>query len=181
MESFTREELEKNYCAYQFNISVEPEIKKFCQPFLDKFGLSYFSMQVFYEGRRNFSVSTNLAYQEYRFQKLVSLGESFVHEVQKAPDEGFHYYIWPPQPIEPAIEAFHQIGLTQSMSIYLRRGNESVENYCIAAPQREGFSLTNIFVNNIEIFKKFILCFRLQFKDLLNVKEEKKFFLFKKI
>lgn len=159
-----------NKSAFQYNESVAERIQEICEPFLKSVGLETFRYAVYLPDNKYLHLNTDINSAKEYLLKINQNGFIFQKELRKTSNKK-HFFVWPNYKRSDLLKdkvfrLYHRLNIWNGFSIY-RRHNDYVEGWGFAT-SIDNTKIINFYVNNLDLFSKFIGYFSKVARDIME-------------
>lgn len=157
----------------EYNESIMPRLQELCEP-LKIFGISNFTYGKVTKDQRFFRLSTHEKYNELFYKKsLYNQAHAYMDHLQCntfSEEKKTLFFLWdytgPLERIRMYVDMWNGISFHQTT-------NDYIESW-IFGSSLENVELTNFYLNNLDLLKKFFLYFKGAAKDILDISDKNK-------
>ncbi len=164
-----------DFLPLHYNESVLPALRDICSPLFSSFGFTTFAYLRFLNNGKLLHVSTNHDWlQFYAGQNLFNDVERYKNEINSIPENGIGYFLRSTKVSPDFASLLEKFDLWHAISIYIRHPNYC-ESYCFATVA-DNHQIHDLYHNNMDILKHFILYFKSKGHTWLDHSDSAKLF-----
>lgn len=165
-----------NLAALQFNKASAANIDLICEPLFSAFGIVHFAYIRVLPGKKMFRIANNAAWSEKFFEhQFYNDLHLYGINLQKVPVNGTARFILAGKPESKHCNLLcNEFNMWNFLLIYEKF--EDYSNFWCFGADRDNSEILNLYLNNVNLFKKFVVYFKEKYLDNLTY-VDKKFFI----
>ena len=162
-----------NASPLEFSQQASKKIADVCKFFTEPLGLTTMGYKRIFEDGRYVFLSTNLDWVTYHYQNIHDHGTFFQNAMRQVSSSTLYKVLWPDSPQDHFLESLNHFGMWNGINFYRER-NGFLELWTFStSPERSNMS--QLYINKVNCFEKFIRYFSLQLDSLINIQDKSQF------
>ncbi len=154
-----------NKFAFEYSANFISEFNKIIEP-LQYLKIPVFSYLKIINDNRYLMLCNHSKWLQYHFKNIHNQGRFFANESNMALKYKTHYLTWPSIPTDHVLTALHNYDIWNGISFF-KKSESSLERFCFATNIND-FSLSSLYLNHIDLLKRFLRYFGDKSKIMLK-------------
>eukprot|EP00919_Chromeraceae_sp_WS-2016_P078027 GHVR01184538.1.p1 GENE.GHVR01184538.1~~GHVR01184538.1.p1 ORF type:complete len:245 (+),score=37.66 GHVR01184538.1:873-1607(+) len=148
----------------ELNRGINSKMVEIFQPLFNNSPIKVFAYRKYYRDGKYLAVCTREDWQNYYYNNIYDIGETFLQAIQEANPNKQTNFLWPNNATDDFLKALWEYNIWNGISIYYK--NDKYMESFVFACDKEASLANNYFINNLDVLKHYIQNFQLIQKEI---------------
>lgn len=160
-----------NIEALNYSKIMTKRMGELSNPLFNHTKITNFSYIRFNKDGTVLNLTTEEKWIQFRFEEKIKYKILFKDHLAEAKYNIPYTYLWPKNTKDPLLDALHQYNIWHGCNIYIPN-IDYIEVFSFASTI-DNENIQNFYINNIDLLRAFIICFKEQTKEMPGINEKK--------